>query len=391
VINGVDWFPLWPYVPDAENRDCQCFSDIFTGVAPVLPQTEMSVNLRVIQSRFETSIVQLPTAGNDFTLIIEFNDNPPGGADIYIAEIELCALGTDSDGDGVDDCADNCPATSNPDQIDSDGDGLGDACDSCLTDPSADDFDGDGFCSDSNECPAGCDICPFSFNPDQADGDGDGQGDACDNCSTVANPEQADDDGDGIGNTCDNCLSIYNPDQTDSDSDGIGDVCEDDDGDGIIAVFDNCPTVANPDQADNDFDGLGDVCDPTPIHDLAIKSLKASNVTLQRKVGSGTISANVSVENLQNHPEQAFLNVSLTGLPSGCQVTAFTGQTSGALRRLGKSTFQVKATITCAPAAVVPGTYPLTVEATVFHDDSLGQEQDFSNNSANTIAKLQIR
>lgn len=251
--------------------------------------------------------------------------------------VELCALGTDSDGDGVDDCADNCPTVANPDQTDSDGDGLGDACDSCLTDPSADDFDGDGFCSDSSECPAGCDNCPFSFNPDQTDGDLDGIGNACDNCSTVTNPEQADDDGDGIGNACDNCPTLFNPDQTDSDGDGLGDPCDDEDGDEVINSTDNCPTVANPDQADNDFDGLGDVCDPTPAHDLAIESLKASNVTLQRKVGSGTISANVSVENLQNHPEQAFLNVSLTGLPTGCQVTAFTGQTAGALNRLGRA------------------------------------------------------
>ena len=67
-------------------------------------------------------------------------------------------------------------------------------------------------------------------------------------------------------------------------------------------------------------------------------------------------------------------------------MTAFSGQTAGPLNRLGKSTFHVKATITCAPAAVAPGTYPLTVEATVFHDYSLGQEQDFSNNSASTTA-----
>ncbi|MEO8574233.1 MAG: PxKF domain-containing protein [Pyrinomonadaceae bacterium] len=35
----------------------------------------------------------------------------------------------DTDGDGVVDTADNCPATPNPDQADTDGDGIGDACD----------------------------------------------------------------------------------------------------------------------------------------------------------------------------------------------------------------------------------------------------------------------
>jgi hypothetical protein len=43
----------------------------------------------MIQGRFDTQIVQQPTAANDFTLIIEFNDNPPGGSDFYIAEIDF--------------------------------------------------------------------------------------------------------------------------------------------------------------------------------------------------------------------------------------------------------------------------------------------------------------
>ncbi len=37
--------------------------------------------------------------------------------------------GTDGDGDGVIDCADNCPNDPNPDQSDIDGDGIGDVCD----------------------------------------------------------------------------------------------------------------------------------------------------------------------------------------------------------------------------------------------------------------------
>ncbi|MBN1492339.1 MAG: hypothetical protein JXA69_20670 [Phycisphaerae bacterium] len=38
---------------------------------------------------------------------------------------------TDTDGDGVADCIDNCPTVFNPDQTDSDGDGVGDACSDC--------------------------------------------------------------------------------------------------------------------------------------------------------------------------------------------------------------------------------------------------------------------
>ncbi|MBI5787620.1 MAG: thrombospondin type 3 repeat-containing protein [Candidatus Schekmanbacteria bacterium] len=41
----------------------------------------------------------------------------------------------DSDGDGVADCADNCPLTANPDQSNSDGQGGGDVCDACPGNP----------------------------------------------------------------------------------------------------------------------------------------------------------------------------------------------------------------------------------------------------------------
>jgi len=89
VINGVDWFPDWPDIPNKENRDCNCFSDVFNGVVPPLPQTNTQITFRTIQSRHITHIVQLPTASNNYTLIIEFDDNPVGGDDNYIVEIDF--------------------------------------------------------------------------------------------------------------------------------------------------------------------------------------------------------------------------------------------------------------------------------------------------------------
>lgn len=71
----------------------------------------------------------------------------------------------DTDGDGVSDATDNCPAVVNADQANNDGDSEGDVCD--------------------------------------MDDDNDTVVDLVDNCALVANLDQADTDGDGLGNACD--------------------------------------------------------------------------------------------------------------------------------------------------------------------------------------------
>ena len=77
----------------------------------------------------------------------------------------VCHVAPDTDGDGVDDPWDNCPAVANPTQADHDYDHIGDACDPLV------DMDEDAAADDT-------DNCPWQHNPTQADQDGDGRGDA---------------------------------------------------------------------------------------------------------------------------------------------------------------------------------------------------------------------
>jgi C1A family cysteine protease len=79
-------------------------------------------------------------------------------------------------------------------------------------------FLGDG---DGDDFYAGCDNCPNTYNPDQADIDSDGHGDVCDNCETVYNPDQADSDEDGIGDACEYICGDANADATVNVSDAV--------------------------------------------------------------------------------------------------------------------------------------------------------------------------
>ncbi len=180
---------------------------------------------------------------------------------------------SDSDGDGINDGADNCPNDANVDQLDSDNDGLGNVCDST---PYGPDSDGDGV-------PDSQDNCPELANPDQKDNDNDGRGDAC-----TAPIEDA--DGDGIEDAVDNCPAIANFNQLDSDDDGLGDACDstpngpDGDGDSVPDSIDNCPVTANNDQLDSDDDGEGDACDATPFGET-VDCIEETSANYYHKTG----------------------------------------------------------------------------------------------------------
>ncbi|MBO4350596.1 MAG: amidohydrolase family protein [Proteobacteria bacterium] len=119
---------------------------------------------------------------------------------LHSSQYEGMTQPVDSDGDGIPDQEDNCPAWFNPirpmdqgKQADFDGDTIGDICDPnplCAADAQScpelvyDDYDADGIPNENDNCPR-------AANPDQSDRDQDGKGDACDACPEAANPGDA--------------------------------------------------------------------------------------------------------------------------------------------------------------------------------------------------------
>ncbi len=190
----------------------------------------------------------------------------------------------DSDSDGVLDSVDNCPASSNADQLDTDGDGIGDVCDP--------DIDNDGILNDDDKCP--------EFASDnQSDIDGDGTGDVCD----------PDIDNDGILNDDDKCPEFASDNQSDIDGDGIGDVCDEDvDGDGIPNNLDECP--ATPDNVN--VDGVGCPVFTLPADNFAI--VVTSETCPDKNNGQIIITANETYNYMAsiNSTNYNFTNNSIT-------------------------------------------------------------------------------
>jgi hypothetical protein len=98
-INGVEWNPDWPDVPDSGNRDCQCSSSSYQGIPAIIEYPP--VILEIIQARGKVAIVQQPSQSNDYTLIVEFDDITPPDTygdewyeiELKANEIELTATG----------------------------------------------------------------------------------------------------------------------------------------------------------------------------------------------------------------------------------------------------------------------------------------------------------
>lgn len=84
------WCPAWPTGCNTCDGDCgqlqtQISSELLVNLTPALPSAGQLVtaNLEITEGRGRTFIAQRPDASNDYTLILEFDDDAPLGSTHY--------------------------------------------------------------------------------------------------------------------------------------------------------------------------------------------------------------------------------------------------------------------------------------------------------------------
>lgn len=91
-LNGTTWTPQWPN-PNGVHGPPQTSSIFNTAIFSALNGLQ-NVDCRVITATGRwalPSVVQVPSAANNYELIINFDDIPPVGSDWYSIEIEIWA------------------------------------------------------------------------------------------------------------------------------------------------------------------------------------------------------------------------------------------------------------------------------------------------------------
>jgi len=91
IMDHVNWTPDWPSPPPDEIR-FEAVSSIFSSLSPSIPLQDMTVSLEVVAARNSLTLVQLPDAGNGYTTILDYNDDPPGGPDWYEAKLTFTPI-----------------------------------------------------------------------------------------------------------------------------------------------------------------------------------------------------------------------------------------------------------------------------------------------------------
>nr|AFI78505.1 serine proteinase precursor protein [uncultured bacterium ws156A7] len=89
MLDRLEWYPEWPDASGPtdplQNVDTHSLAEDI--LAPALPNTSMDVALEIIESREAMEIIQSPSAANDYTTVLEFDDIITGGAAWYKARL----------------------------------------------------------------------------------------------------------------------------------------------------------------------------------------------------------------------------------------------------------------------------------------------------------------
>jgi hypothetical protein len=87
IMDHVEWTPEWSSPPPDNIRRHE-LSSVFDQLLPEFPRIEQDVSLAKLDVRGSASIVQQPSEANDYTLIVEFDDNRSGASDVYTLRLD---------------------------------------------------------------------------------------------------------------------------------------------------------------------------------------------------------------------------------------------------------------------------------------------------------------
>lgn len=90
VINGYDWIPTWPF--EGRNDSCNCDSSSISGLFSALPSSPITVTLNSLGSPGPVTILEQPNPLNNYSLVVQFDDNNRGGASWYNVELSYTAV-----------------------------------------------------------------------------------------------------------------------------------------------------------------------------------------------------------------------------------------------------------------------------------------------------------
>jgi hypothetical protein len=89
VLDTVNWQPVWPDQPTAENRYCNCDSSTYSQLTIGVPRAPSTTTLSNIVKRVSITVVKEPSFANDYTLELELNDVGASGSSTYKVDIDV--------------------------------------------------------------------------------------------------------------------------------------------------------------------------------------------------------------------------------------------------------------------------------------------------------------